>query len=126
MMTHSRWSDPSEVPYILLCQLFRASSAKDGRQLREKMKKSLRSNSLRMWLASASLHCEMQLNSPGAINGLLIQTRPGGGAVPSPTGRSGVLVALPFCCGFFFSRFDKWTVLGQSKKEKSSLAEGIV
>lgn len=55
-------------------------------QGREK-KKTLRSNSLRMWLALASLHCEMQLNSPGAINGLLIQTRPGGGAAPWPTSR---------------------------------------
>lgn len=55
-----------------------------------------------MWLASPSLHCEMQLNSPDAINGLLIQTRPGGGAAPSPTG-SGVLVlvALPFAVAFF-------------------------
>jgi hypothetical protein len=54
-----------------------------------------------MWLASASLHCEMQLNSPGAINGLLIQTRPGGGAAPSPT----------VCCGFF--RLDDWTAEGR-------------
>lgn len=75
---------------------------KTGVNGEKKMKKSLRSNSLRMWLASASLHCEMQLNSPGAINGLLIQTRPGGGAAPSPTGRSGVLVALPFLLWLFF------------------------
>jgi hypothetical protein len=89
-----------------------------------KRKKSLQSNSSRMWLASASLHCEMQLNSPGAINGLLIQTRPGGGAAPSPTG-SGALVALPFAVAFFV------LTTGLQKEEKeaqsmSSLATGIV
>lgn len=75
-----------------------------------------------MWLASASLHCEMQLNSPGAINGLLVQTRPGGGAAPSPTG-SGVLVALPFAVAFFVLA----TGL-EKKREKrtSSLAVGTI
>lgn len=53
-----------------------------------------------MWLAPASLHCEMQLNSPGAINGLLVQTRPGGGAAPWPTG-SVVLAASPVLLWLF-------------------------
>lgn len=56
----------------------------------------------------------MQLNSPGAINGLLIQTRPGGGAAPSPTG-SGALVALPFAVAFF--RLDDWP--GEEKKREA-------
>lgn len=81
--------------------VYRASLINHGRHpVRRKKKKSLQSNSLRMWLAPASLHCEMQLNSPGAINGLLIQTRPGGGAAPSPTG-GGALVALPPAVAFF-------------------------
>lgn len=70
-----------------------------------------------MWLASASLHCEMQLNSPGAINGLLIQTRPGGGAAPSPTGRSGVLVALPFLLWLFSFLISGWCWDNQKREE---------